>query len=94
MSIQSIQAGIEEPRLPGADRRRRSPQLPLDGVERYTLTQHQNQPGTKHIPGGQRTGLSDATQLRTLLLAQHNIIAWHEYFDAISTSNVYSETGH
>ncbi len=94
MSIQSIQPRIKEPRLPTADGRRRSPQLPLDGVERYTLSQHQNQPCTKHIPGGQRTRLSNATQLHTLLFAQHNITGWHEYFDASYTSNVYSKTGH
>jgi hypothetical protein len=94
MSIQPIHAGIKEPRLPAADGRRRRPQLPLDGVERCTLSQHQNQPGTKHISGGQRTGLSNASQLHTLLFAQHNIIAWHNESDASSASNVYSETGH
>jgi hypothetical protein len=94
MSIQSIHAGIKEARLPAADGRRRSPKLPLDGVERCTLSQHQNQPGAKHISSGQRTRLGDAAQFHTLLFAQQHIIGWHECFDANSTSNVYSETSH
>jgi hypothetical protein len=34
--------------------------LSLDCVERRAFGQHQNQLGTKHLSGGQRTGLGDA----------------------------------
>jgi hypothetical protein len=54
MITQSIQAGIEEPCLPAANSRRRSPQLLLDGVERYTLSQHQNQPCMRTIQSAQQ----------------------------------------
>jgi hypothetical protein len=81
-SIKSIHAAIEKPRFPPADGRRRRVQLSLDGVERRTFSKHQDQSSAKHVSSGQRTGLCDTAQLSTLLLAQHNIIGWHEDFDA------------
>ena len=94
MRIQSIHAKIQKACLPADDGRRRGVQLPFDGAERCTFSEHQDQLSPKYISGRKRTGLSDAAQLTTLIFAQHNIIARHVYIDAVPSSNVYSGTVH
>jgi len=51
---------LPEALLPANDGGCRSLELSLDGIERRAFSQHQDQLGAKHIPGGQSTGLSDA----------------------------------
>lgn len=60
IGVQSLQPVVPKALLPANDSGRRSLELSLDGVERRAFRQHQNQLGTKHISGGQSTGLSDA----------------------------------
>ena len=93
-SIQTVYAGTKETNLPAADGRCRGPKLPLDNAVRCTLGQHQDQPGTEHIPGWQRTGLGNAAQFDSLLLTQFNIVSGHDSLDVCHPSNVYSATGH
>ena len=57
MRIQSIHPQVQEACLPADDGRRRGSKLLLDHAESGTLGQHQNQPGAKYKPGGQRTRL-------------------------------------
>ena len=93
-SIQTVYAGTKETHLPAADGRCRGPQLPLDGAVRCTLSQHQYQPGTEHIPGWKRAGLGNAAQFDSLFFIQRNIVDRHGNLDVSHTSNVYSATGH
>jgi len=88
-SIQTVYTGSKETHLPAADGRCRGPKLPLDGAVRCTLSQHQDQPGTEHIPGWQRTGLSNAAQFDSLFLIQHNVVGRHDNLYVSHAVNVY-----
>jgi len=68
IGVQPFESVLPEALLPANDRRRSGRQPLLDRVERRAFSQHQNQLGAKHISGGQRTGLGDATEIGMLLL--------------------------
>ena len=92
--IQSVDAGSEEPLLPADDGRSGGPQPPLNGAERGTLGQHQDQTGAEDISGRQRTRLGDAAELALLTLGENYGIAGHTPLDVSGPTNVISATGH
>jgi hypothetical protein len=52
--VHAIEPVVQEAPFPANDRGGRGLELALDGAERRTFGQHQNQLGTKHIAGRQR----------------------------------------
>jgi len=60
IGVQSFESGLPETLLPANDRRCSGLRPLLDGVERRAFGQQQDQPGAKHVAGGQRSGLGDA----------------------------------
>ena len=90
--IQPVDAGSKEPLLPADDGRSGCPQLPLNGAERGTFGQHQDQTGAEDVSGWQRTGLSDVAELALLALGEDYGIAGHVLLDVSGTTNVISAT--
>jgi hypothetical protein len=66
----------------------------LNGAVGIPLGQHQDQPGTEHIPGGQRTGLNNTAEFHLLTAGENDRLAGHTCLDATNFSNVYSATVH
>ena len=79
--VQPIDAGSKESLLPSADGRSSGSQMPLNGVVRSTLSQHQDKPGTEDISGRQRTRLSDTAEFELLVVGENKRIAGHISLD-------------
>ena len=58
------------------------------------LSQHQDQPGAKHISGRQRTRLGDPAEFKLLTVGENKGIAGHVSLNVSQNSNVYSATVH
>jgi len=92
--IESIHARGEETLLPADDGRGGRPQTPLNGAERGSLGQHQDQPGTEDIASGKRAGLGDGAEFFLLHIGENDGIAGHTGLDVCDNTNVFSATVH
>lgn len=72
--IQPVDAGSQEPLLPAADGGCRGCQPFFDGVPGGAVGQHQDQPGTKCVPGRQRARHRDAAEFPPLVFREHHCI--------------------
>ena len=90
--IESVHARSEETLLPADDGRSGRPQPALNGAERGTLGQHQDQTGAEDVSGRQGTGLGDAAELAPLTLGENYRIGGHTPLDASGPTNVISAT--
>lgn len=86
--IEPVDAGREEPELPADDGRSVCPQPALNGPERGTLGQHQDQTSAEDVAGKQRAGLGGAAEFALLSLGKNYGIASHAPLDVGATTNV------
>src|SRR6202030_852254 len=83
IGIEPVETGFEEALLPADDRGSTGLQPALNGIERGSLCQHQDEPGAKDVAGRQGARLSDAAEFRTLVAGEgHFAVCRHTNLEA------------